>query len=522
MKQNIFDQDFMTGTAAPSVNAGQMKEHAQYVFFKDIMQRAYDCYYGEDVIKSGTTKYLPMLTGMKCSGDGMTLYDTYKTYATFFPATGRTTDAYTGMIFKRKPITGGDEKLLEYVSYDGRDADQVASDCCIDVILNHRCAVLVDYPSVETEGMTQAEVERMNIRPYMIFYPQHKIITWKETQKNGLAELESVTLYEIVNTENIVIPPDVTVRDDGTIEGRRVLRLERAENGTDFYVNELYAVIEKNNTKEYILISRRIPLMNGSPLAYIPITPCSTAGKWDIDYPMINDLVLLNLADYRNDALYRNALIFVGRPTICMSGYIPDDITDKAVAIGSSSVMQFSQGGSSWLLGGDASAVAAVREESERLKKQMAAIGARSLMADSSVQEAAETASIRRAGETGILSLIARAINRTMTVSFKIMAEWAGLNPDDYFYRLSTDYASTKADMQQLQTIFTMYLQGEIPLSVFYNVLDKAEVLPDDMTEEKFSEEMEAVKAEKAEKEVVTLTDDGSDEEEEDDIQAST
>lgn len=516
MSQNNFGLGFMISEKSVKLEAGKMKEHPQYIFFKDIMQRAYDCYYGEDVIKSKEQTYLPMLSGMKGAADGTKLYDVYLTYATFFPATGRTTDAYTGMIFKRKPITGGDEALLEYVSYDGRDADQVASECCIDTILNHRCAVLVDFPAVETEGMTRAEVESMSIRPYLIFYPQHKIMNWKETQKNGLAELESVTLYEIIDAENLVLPPEVKVKDDGTIEGRRVLRLERAENGTDFYVNELYAEIEKNNTKEYVLISRRVPLMNGSPLAYIPITPCSITGKWDIDYPMINDLTLLNLADYRNDALYRNALIFVGRPTPCVSGLITSPDAKNDISMGSSTVLQFNQGGSSWLLGGDAAAVAAVREESERLKKQMASIGARSLMADSSVQEAAETASIRRAGESGILSLIARAINRCMTVSFKIMAEWAGLNPEDYFYRLSTDYASTKADMQQLQTIFTMYLQGEIPLSVFYNVLDKAEVLPDDMTEEKFSDEMEAVKAEKAEKEVITLTDEGNTEEEDD------
>ena len=491
----------------------QFNDNEQYKYFRDIMQRAYDCYYGEDVIKSKTTEYLPMLTGMKLASDGTILYDTYLTYATFFPAVGRTTDAYTGMIFRRKPITGGDESMFEYVTYDGRDIDQISAECCIDVILNSRCAVLVDYPAVDTEGMTRAEVESMNIRPYMIFYPQSKILNWKETQRNGLSELVQVELYEQIDAEGLPLPEKIKPKKNGTLEGRRVLKLERdAETGVDVYVNELYAEYQTHNNaeKEYYLISSRTPMMNGKPLSYIPITPCSITGKWDIDYPMINDLCLLNLTDYRNDALYRNALFFVGRPIPCASGLISEE-GQTDIAMGSSIVLQFAPGGSSWLLGGDAAGVGAVREESDRLKKQMATVGARSLMSDSSVQEAAETASIRRAGESGILSLVARAINRTMTVSLRIMAEWAGLNPDDFFYRLNTDFASAKADIQQLQTIFAMYIQGEVPLSVFYNVLDKGEVLPDDMTETKFIEELETIKAGKEEKEVIVTTDEGND-----------
>lgn len=468
-----------------------------YRYFEPIMNRAYDAYYGEDVVKSKRETYLKMLPGMKMAGDGKELYNLYLDNAVFYPATGRTLDAYSGMLFRKKPILGGGEnavKLTEPFTYDGLDIIQIAGEIARDLMLNSRCAVLVDYPTVDTAGMSMAEIESYKIKPYAIFYPQKSILDWKETARNGLIELSQVVLFEQIPEEKYQVKNAVI--NDGFIEGRRVLSLESGENG-DYYANRLYVKTQKNGRDfEWMMVSESIPVMNGRTLSYIPITQASISGKWDLDYPMVNDLVLLNMADYRNEALYRDCLLFLGRPTPCVSGLIMEE-GQEGVSIGSSTVLQFRDGGSWGILAGDSAGSGMLREEAERLKKQMAVIGARSLMADSSVQEAAETASIRRAGESGILSLVARAINRCLTVTVKIMAEWAGYEPNDFFYRLNTDYVSSKADVQTVQAVFGQYVAGEIPLSVFYYTLEKAELLPEDMTEEKFREEKEAEKTDR-------------------------
>ena len=491
----------------------ELEKNIQYKNFENIMIRALDCYIGQDAVKSKGQTYLPMLSGMKQSNDGTELYNLYLENALFFPAVGKTVDAYTGMLFRKKPIIGGGtQEDFEYMTYDGRSIDQVAAECAINLTLNYRCAILVDYPAIDTDGMTKAEVESYDIKPYFIFYEQNKILDWTITHKNGLGELTNIVLYETIDMGNISVQNAVI--EEGKGIGRRVLSLEKTNN-TDVYYNRLYIQTKKpDGSYDWIMLSERMPIMNGEPLSYIPITPCSIPGTWDLDYPLINDLVIMNLADYRNEALYRDALMFLGRPTICTTGLINDAELGE-VQTGSSTVWQFRDGGQSWLLSGNADMVGALRVEAEALKKAMATIGARSLASDSTVQEAAETATIRRAGESGILSLIARAVNRCITTSLKIAMEWAGNNPDEYFYRLSTDYISTKVDIMTVQAMFAQYMQGEIPLSVFYNVLDKAELLPEDMDIEKFIEEVNQEKENKNDSGTIKIGDVPTDEDNE-------
>jgi hypothetical protein len=468
----------------------------QYNRFCKIMIRANDCNDGEDKIKEKGETYLPMLEGMRRSKKPANLYNVYLTNAIFYPATGRTVKAYLGIMFKKSPVLVASETMQEYskqITFGGQDIEKLAIQCAKDVILNTRCALFVDYPAFSTEGMTQAQAENLGLRPYIIFYPQTTIIDWVEAQSWGHKELRKVVLQETHRAEQFIDLPKGTLIDSGFVTTRRELALERSENG-DIYFNRLYVKTENaRKDTEWVMTSESAPMMNGKTLNFIPIVPCSITGEWDLDYPVINDVVTLNLADYRNEALYRDCLLFLGRPTPCVAGLMIDD-EEKEIAFGSGVALRFTEGGNWGVLGGSAESASALKNESAEMKRNLAVIGSRALASDPNGVEAAQTAEIHRAGENGILSQISGAVSEAITQAMRIVAMWAGQS-DDLSYTLSTDYVHTKMDTLTLQAVFAQYLAGEIPLSVFYNALNKSDLLPANMTIETFEQEQAENKA---------------------------
>jgi len=159
-----------------------LDNNSEYNKYMPIMQRALDAYDGEDAIKAKREMYLPRLLGMNI-GENMKKYEIYLSNAIYYPATGRTIDAYTGMLFRKKPVLHETKNYdISKITYDGQHIDQIAYSCAKNIMLNTRCAILVDYPDVDTEGMSKADVERSELKPYFIFYDQDKNIklgAWK-------------------------------------------------------------------------------------------------------------------------------------------------------------------------------------------------------------------------------------------------------------------------------------------------------------------------------------------------------
>jgi hypothetical protein len=121
----------------------------------------------------------------------------------------------------------------------------------------------------------------------------------------------------------------------------------------------------------------------------------------------------------------------------------------------------------------------------------MALVGSRALAEDPKGVEAAETASIHRQGEDGILSSIGNAVTDGMTKALEIMRDWFPSVDGDVSYIVNTDFVPGDVDPARMTAIWTMYQSGSISQKTFFSYLERGEVYPVGWTEEDESEAIE-------------------------------
>ena len=463
-----------------------------------------ECYGGQEEVKKRKQKYLPMLPAMAADRvAGELLYESFLSGASWFPATSQTVNAYLGMMFRKEPQIEVPEELAyvtESMTDKGQPINTLAKNLAKEVMIKYRPAVLVDYPAVDTTEMTNGQVKELNLKPYAVMYTSLDIIYWHEKIVNGYKKLDVAFISEkhdigdFSNNNAVHLLGDSLYIEEGQYHILRVLKLITVE-GQDIYVNELYIKRDKKKLKkgqeEWILLSSSTPLMNGKPLDYIPFVPCSEEGtQWELDYSLINDVVDLNITDFQNDALYRDNLKFLGRPTPVFSGLLKEEGKDgQFISLGSSSFIELEQGGTAELLGGDSTQSAALKLSGNDLKRELATIGLRSLAADPTGVETATTALIHRAGEHGILSSISNSVSECITKVLIIMGNWANADISKVSYSISNDFIPVEMDSNLLTTLWQMYVSGALPLSQYLNKLKKGEIVDPALTEDEFIEQ---------------------------------
>jgi len=483
--------------------------HRDYNKYMGTYVKDYDCYQGQEEVKRKGTAYLPKLPAMALDKKvGSLLYDNFLSNALWFPATSTTVRGYLGLLFRKNPIVKLPEELdslKDSFTDNATSLNQAATELARELIIRYRPAVLIDFPVVNDE-LTLEQINALKLKPYTIIYSADSIINWHEKIVSGVKKLDMVDLQEYHDTleysdNEIIRAMDSLEIIDGQYVIKRRLLLEIIDNQGQYY-QELYIKRKKEKLKkdevEWVLLSRKIPLMNGKPLDFIPFVKCSQDNSWNLNYSIINDLVNLNLADYRNEALYRDNLTLLARPTVVVAGrIIPDGKEDDSyIALGSSSFIDLEIGGSAELLGGDATQASALVISGENLKRQMSVIGLRSLMADGNGVEAAKTAQIHRSGESSTLSSIALAISDCLTKVLKIMVMWSGENNEDVSYEVQTDFIPETIDAELLKNLWAMYASGSLPLSQFLKRLQKGEIIDSTMTVDEFKEEIAESKPE--------------------------
>lgn len=442
------------------------KKHEQYEKFLKIWNRVLDFCEGEDAVKAARETYLPKLPSQQDIVEGNrynTLYDLFLEKATVWPGASKTLRAYIGILTRKPPEIEAPEGFDELFTISGEDIYTGANWLARNLMQTGVCGFLVDYPESAS-------------RPFAVKYRAHRILNWEYALGPDGRQLVWVSLAERI--------------EKGDIKEVLHLRLVATEAGPTYTVQK-YTKVEnrEGEADRWEAGEIVVPLMNGAALDFIPFVPATEEGAILLyDYPMLTDVVNLNKAHYQNDAEYRNALTFAGRPTPCVAGLIKPDGQNK-IQLGTSTVLQFEQGGSWGMLGLDnASGIEAIRNAGQDLQRDMAIAGSRALTNELKGVEAAETAMIHREGEHGQLSTIGKVVSDVMTKVLRIMGEWA-TSVGEWYYRVNTDFNPTQIDPATLQTLWQMYVNGDISFELLWHNLQRGELVPDLRTVE---EEREA------------------------------
>lgn len=394
--------------------------------------------------------------------------------ATFFNATGRTLDGLLGMAF-RKPVTTEFPPAMQNVI----DDMTLAADAVVNVddfaymmmsedLICGRVGYLIERPSMATAGMTQAQVQALNLRPYVAEYRAESIIDWRYDRVNNAAQLVMVRLSESVQE----FDDDGVTRKPVVSQERRLFLIDGQ------YVQRIY-----RDEKQYG--GDIIPLMNDAPLPYIPFV-CN----FDDERPPILDLANVNLSHFRTDVDREHGAHYTAVPTPMFSGFQFEE--GEPFRLGSTGGYNSTNPDAKWgYLEFEGTGLGTLKEIKEEKEKQMVILGARFLDSEKAGVEAEGTVKIRRSGETSVLAMRAQYCSRRIKRILEIMRDWMGIT-GEISVEINTDYTEAGLSAQDLTALVSAWQQGAISQQTLYYNLKHGEMYDQETT---FEIEQERINA---------------------------
>lgn len=442
-------------------------KHRDFIAYYDKWRMMRDVISGDDQIKANGKLYVPAL-------DGQTP-DEYKAMlnrAVFENYTSRALDGVTGLIFAKAPIAEAGAKLTKL--FDNIDLDEstltdLSQTVVSEVATVGRCGILVDMPNVDTTGMTAAQVEAINIRPYAKIYPTESIDHWKTETVNNLPILTMVKLKETYEKWTGLFESEEATR----------WRVYTLEDGVC-----VVRTYEKSDGGE-VVTSESIPMMNNKPLDFIPfvsITPENltiTPAK-----SPLYDLAKVNLNYFQTSVDYAHGAHFTALPTSYISGHqVPEGTSIK---LGSTAFHIFSNPQAKMqFLEFTGDGLQTLERKMQASKQSMAILGARILQSESGAQIAENTLAMKTSGERSVIISIADTASRGIKKVLEIMSMWLGENTAIKF-ELNTDYNLTTMTTKEINELTTAWLSGGISHHDLFQNLQKGEIIDNSVTFEEW------------------------------------
>jgi len=450
---------------------------------------------GEEEVHAAGTMFLPKLEQHDESD-----YKEYVERTRFLPAFSRTVQGLKGTITRKDPTMNveGIEELAEDITLDGSNLIQYSEDVLDELLRPGVAGTLIDYDTTEA-GLTVAQVEERNLRPRFAFYKAENILNWKYDRINNKQTLSLVVLKE---------SSDEWVNDFETEEVTRYRVLRLDDEGK--YYQELFEKdgdVFRQVVGEETEDGRIYPKKNNEPLKKIPFY---FHGEHRV--PPLYSLCTTNVKHYQLKADHNHALHYVGLPTPIFPGVDPND-PKRPKTIGPGQVIHISnpQAKPYFMVYG-AEGLVSVENELEKIKEEMAFLGAQMLATTDVQQETATKAAFRHASETSALAAISGEVSKTLTEALRFLAEWAGIeDSSDIFIKLNKDFEPEALTPQKLLALVSSWLEGAFSKRTLYANLQKGEIAD---AEKSFEEEEEEIAAERAQ---ATPEDEDLDLEEEED-----
>lgn len=424
-----------------------------------------------DVLEGEVAKeaYVPKLSDQTTDE-----YDAYVGRPEFYNATGRTRGALTGLLFAKPPraeIPTAFGKIADNISLDDDTLEALAENIANECLAVGRCGVLVDLPSVEKAGFTQAEVEARNIRAYAALYKAEDIINWKITKINGSNKTSLVVLAEAYSEP-------ASDEFEHKIKTRyRVLDLSEGYYRQRVFIEGIRGKFE--------VASEIFPSVNGQKLDYLPFTFFNVSDlKVGIEKPPLLDLAKVNLSHFKSEVDLEHGTHYTALPTPYVTGYQGDGGEESKLKLGSTIVWTISNPQAKvGFLEFSGAGLSTLEKRIEVKEKRMAILGARLLMDEKKTAEATETLQMRKSGENAVLTSVANTVSAGIVSFLKDIAKFENIAAEKLIYEINTDYNLATVDPQILEKLITGIQSGIIPNKVLYDVLLKGELMPDEISD---------------------------------------
>ena len=466
--------------------------HPQYDELADRWQRMTDVCNGEDVIKKGGEKYLPMPNKDIRTPEALARYDNYKARAVFVEVTKDTLDKYTGQAFKDDPVLNVD-KQLDYMKRDANGAGlsiyQLAQKCFEAQLERGRFGLFVDYPATDGE-VSMADVERKALRPTINYYSPESIINWRTKTIGGQTITSLIVLHENVYDTD---PDDIFASKQ--VEQWRYLGLDeqgyfvevwRKANGDQkgdkdgfmLHQERVYPTRSKNNTWD------RIPFVIGG----------SDSNDWCEQNIPLESLAKMNLAHYRNSADYEQSAFTCGQVQAWMSGVSAqrmEALEALGIRIGAGAMIMLEENGKFGFAQAEPNNLAG--EAMDKKYAIMQALGAKlSQSSDKQVQITATESNHEKGVQNSTASMCIANLNEIFQDALLLCYDYLGIEHSDkdgdYLFKANQDFTAPVADSALMQNINQWVLSGLAPKSVAYDYMRRYNLIDPELKDDEIDD----------------------------------
>ena len=450
--------------------------HPEYEQYLPVWTKCRTVIEGEDAVKDAGQDFLPRLS----SNQSEESYDGYKTRASFFAGTSRASEAINGMIFRKDPtIENVPETLqesMENIDTEGNSIVTFIKKVTSNIIDVGRSIVLVDMSQNGGES-----------EPYLAHYAAENLINWKtDVDANGKKYLKLAALFEQVED------PDDEF-GHGTTDRVRVLSLrvpaDAEEGAAPVYTVQVYEkqIIKDEKTgeehEEWVLLSTVVPMIRGEGLSEIPLVVINVKMLGPaVEKPPLLDVANVNLSLYRTSADLEHGRHWVALPTPWLAGFALED--NRGIGIGSGSAyITENENAKAGFLEFSGAGLNSLETASSEKKEEMANLGARLLVAEKAAVEAAETARLKKMGESSVVSSLAKTVGEGITTALRWWHDWRGGMDSEISVELNVDYLDNLINVEVLKVLMQAVISGQMSWPTFFFNLKRAELVPGDRTE---------------------------------------
>lgn len=441
-------------------------KHKNFNLFYSKWSQMRNVFDGNEAMKANAKRYIPPLEGQTD-----TQYKDVINRESFENYTLATAKGMSGLIFAKAPqieISPTLETLSENIDLAGSNLTDLAQYVVNEVSSVGRVGLLVDMMTPSIEITSRLQEQQLNLRPYIKTYTTENIINWDTQIINNRAKLSFLVLCEpyMVRT-GFEFEDKVRYRVYELIEGICVVR-----------------VFEENN-KAFSMVSEIVVKMNGQTIDFIPFVSI-TSEKLTIEptNPPLLDLADINISHWYLNVERRNALHFVGFPSIYGTGIQQRQGED--VKLGAGTINLFpSPDAKLDFLQLSAEGLGSVEKALEEKKNAMLALGAKILAPESASQISENTMQMKTAGQRAIIIQIADTVSRGIEKALSFMSDWINDNADVKF-QLNTDYNLSEMNPQMLAQIYAGKQLGILrDEDVYYNLIT-GEIIDSTVTKEEY------------------------------------
>ena len=435
-------------------------------------QRCRDGCGGQDLVKSRTVGYLPMLPG-----DDAGRYESYLARALYFNASGRTKQAFLGMAFHKPPnVKVGNDALVADASLDGRNLTGYARSIVEQVVEVGRAGTLVDWSESEE-------------RPYFVTYKAEQIRNWQVSRVGGKMVLARVVLEEWVEKGSVALPNDPMATADATGDAYQPeMELQYRElllTGGSYVVRvwrkvEQDAVNGMKGKEEWLMVKEATPSRRGSSMTFIPFVFHGATGiGTEPDRPPLEDIVDVNLSHYRSSADLEHGRFFVSLPQPWLTGVT----SSEAIVMGSGKAWLIEQPDAKvGMLEFTGQGLGALEKALADKERMMAVLGSRMLEAPKREVETAEAMQIRAMADGTTLTQIVQSVSESMTEACAMAILWtlpADAQPEtareQVKFQISTDFLTKKMSPDELRAVVAAWQGGAMTKSSMVWALHRGE-----------------------------------------------